>query len=581
LALSFADTRIAYLTQFYSLDQIERYCAGSEERLEELYDDTQPIEVDIETLGEVNFGTEYLCDSPDGWVSIEQWRNKGTKKTFEVRLANGTFIVASHDHLFQKPSGEWVYTRDLRKGDMLLVRDGASAIVCVHDTGDQVVYDLAIGHENHRYYTNDISSHNSGKSLFLQNLALNWVFMGLNVAYITLELSEELTALRLDAMVTGKGTSDVFRKMDETALVVARKGRSAGSLAVKKLPEAGTTANDVRAYLKEYEIKTGKRFDAFLIDYLDLMHPSNRRIDPSDMFVKDKYSSEEMRSLAHETNCLCVTASQLNRCVSLDTVVDEENRGAVRIDTLAVGDRIRGPDGYVSVKEVFPVHKQKAYRVKTKSGKVIVCSANHRFPTERGLLSIDTGLNVGSGINTCEVVEFDDEIVSIEEIDEMQMLIDIEVDSEDHLFYANGLLTHNSSVEAQEFDHSHIAGGISKINTADNVFGIFTSTPMRERGIYQIQFLKTRSSSAVGQKIELAYDPVSMRISDPDVASEVIRPASTGDLRGVVKKSPSADGPAPKASAPAPTMPSSMPDNMRKRLMDLTNKVRTSTGPDV
>ena len=37
----------------------------------------------------------------------------------------------------------------------------------------------------------------SGKSLFMQNLAVNWILAGLNVLYFTLELSEELTAMRL------------------------------------------------------------------------------------------------------------------------------------------------------------------------------------------------------------------------------------------------------------------------------------------------------------------------------------------------------------------------------------------------
>ena len=54
-----------------------------------------------------------------------------------------------------------------------------------------------------------------------------------------------------------------------------------------------------------------------------------------------------------------------------------------------------------------------------------------------------------------------------------------------------------SSVEEIEFDHSHISGGLSKIQTADNVIGIFTSRAMRERGRYQIQLMKTRSSSGV------------------------------------------------------------------------------------
>ena len=56
--------------------------------------------------------------------------------------------------------------------------------------------------------------------------------------------------------------------------------------------------------------------------------------------------------------------------------------------------------------------------------------------------------------------------------------------------------------------------GISKINTADNVIGIFTSRAMRERGRYQIQFMKTRSSSGVGQKVDLEFDVNSLRIRD-------------------------------------------------------------------
>jgi hypothetical protein len=73
-----------------------------------------------------------------------------------------------------------------------------------------------------------------------------------------------------------------------------------------------------------------------------------------------------------------------------------------------------------------------------------------------------------------------------------------------------------SAVEEIEFDHSHISGGISKINTADNVFGIFTSRSMRERGQYQLQLMKTRSSSGVGQKIDLEFNVETLRITDSD-----------------------------------------------------------------
>jgi hypothetical protein len=115
----------------------------------------------------------------------------------------------------------------------------------------------------------------------------------------------------------------------------------------------------------------------------------------------------------------------------------------------------------------------------------------------------------------CEIFNhvdlLEDEIVEIVELD-YEDTIDIETDG-NHLFFANGILTHNSAVEEIEFDHSHISGGLSKIQTADNVIGIFTSRAMRERGRYQIQLMKTRSSSGVGSKIDLEFNVDTLRIS--------------------------------------------------------------------
>jgi hypothetical protein len=84
------------------------------------------------------------------------------------------------------------------------------------------------------------------------------------------------------------------------------------------------------------------------------------------------------------------------------------------------------------------------------------------------------------------------------------------------------------AVEEIEFDHSHISGGLSKIQTADNVFGIFTSRAMRERGRYQLQLMKTRNSSGVGQKIDLGFDVDTLRIIDCDEDEDDNYNSSTG-----------------------------------------------------
>ena len=225
----------------------------------------------------------------------------------------------------------------------------------------------------------------SGKSLFLANMGVNWCLQGLNVMYLTFELSEALVSMRVDSMTTDIPSRDIFKSIDDVQLKVKMIGKKAGAFQVKYMP-TGKNANDIRAYLKEYEIKTSKKVDVLLIDYLDLMHPIGTKISAENLFVKDKYVSEELRNLAMELKCIFVTASQLNR----------------------------------------------------------------------------------------------------------------------------------ASVEEIEFDHSHISGGISKINTADNLIGIFTSRAMRERGRYQIQLMKTRSSSGVNSKIDLEFDIDSLRIRDLD-----------------------------------------------------------------
>jgi replicative DNA helicase len=238
----------------------------------------------------------------------------------------------------------------------------------------------------------------AGKSLFLANLGVNWALQGLNVIYLTLELSEPLVSMRVDAMVTGMATRDIFKNIDDVEMKVKMIGKKSGAMQVKYMP-SGKTTNDIRAYIKEYEIKMGRKVDVLLVDYLDLLMPISRRIAPSDLFIKDKYVSEELRNLAMELQTVFVTASQLNR----------------------------------------------------------------------------------------------------------------------------------GAVEEVEFDHSHISGGLSKIQTADNVFGIFTSRAMRERGRYQIQLMKTRSSSGVGQKVDLEFNIDTLRITDlPEDEQE----STSGNNRG-------------------------------------------------
>jgi hypothetical protein len=61
------------------------------------------------------------------------------------------------------------------------------------------------------------------------------------------------------------------------------------------------------------------------------------------------------------------------------------------------------------------------------------------------------------------------------------------------------------------------------------VFGIFTSRAMREHGRYQLQLMKTRSSSGVGQKLDLEFNIETLRITDlPEDEQESTNGANRG-----------------------------------------------------
>lgn len=148
------------------------------------------------------------------------------------------------------------------------------------------------------------------------------------------------------------------------------------------------------------------------------------------------------------------------------------------------------------------------------------------------------------------IFEINDEIVEIEYLGE-QDTIDINV-SGNRLFYANGILTHNSAQEEVEFNHAHISGGISKVNTSDNFIGIYTSRAMRERGKYQLQLLKTRNSNGVGQKIDLEFNVDTLRVTDSGQSSDTTVSDSARQILDKIKNTnAAAPGLDTRSTAPA------------------------------
>ena len=94
----------------------------------------------------------------------------------------------------------------------------------------------------------------AGKSLFLTNLGCNWTLAGLNILYVSFELSEELISMRIDSMLTDIPTKKIFKELDGVEMKVRILGKKSGKFQIKYMP-SGKNANDLRSFIKEYEIK--------------------------------------------------------------------------------------------------------------------------------------------------------------------------------------------------------------------------------------------------------------------------------------------------------------------------------------
>lgn len=222
-----------------------------------------------------------------------------------------------------------------------------------------------------------------GKSVALANIALNFAAQGLNVLYISLELSEKMIAQRFDMMLTGIPTVIWRENYKEIASSLNQVAPHMGKLVIKRM-ETGTSANKIRGYLKEFELKTGYVPDLLVVDYLDIMG-ANEHVSADNVFEKDKRAAEQLRDILFDYNMFGATASQQNR----------------------------------------------------------------------------------------------------------------------------------SAVDAAELNHSHIAGGLSKVNTVDIYCSIILTPTMKASGEIGFTFLKTRSSDGVGKTMFLTWDNNSLRILNP------------------------------------------------------------------
>jgi len=155
-----------------------------------------------------------------------------------------------------------------------------------------------------------------GKSLFMCHMASANLMMNKNVLYITLEMSEERIAERIDSNTLNIPMKDLpdLSKNQFDKKIDKIKEKTKGKLIVKEYPTASAHVGHFRHLLQELNIKKDFKPDMIYIDYLNIC--SSARVKPgsgANSYTLVKSIAEELRGLAVEFDVPIMSATQTTR----------------------------------------------------------------------------------------------------------------------------------------------------------------------------------------------------------------------------------------------------------------------------
>ncbi len=270
--------------------------------------------------------TGVLLDSPDDVGEVEDFICDEVEKHCQKRAAIDFAIKISdmtepgkrqEDLVAQIIDGaRRVEQTTIHKDLGYEIHDNMKSELAVAETHDNIstgfrFIDRAFGGGITRPSFNLVSAASGdGKSVFLQNLAINYVEMGFNVVFHSLELIRPLIMKRFAAMLTNTSIDEVYRNIEEIDQRSRHLGKTQGMLWLNKASMSGTTPLDIGAHYHNLCRETDTKWDVVIVDYLDIMYPDMKDIKLDNIHLKDKYVSEGLNTFFHDNDLIGWSASQ-------------------------------------------------------------------------------------------------------------------------------------------------------------------------------------------------------------------------------------------------------------------------------
>lgn len=164
----------------------------------------------------------------------------------------------------------------------------------------------------------------AGKSVWMQNFAVNAVNAGYNVAYITLELSDKKCLKRIGSMRLNIPISEYTELAKDKEYIKQRIKEinqlnsdgvfesKPGKLFIKEYPSGSATLSDFEKYLKQVKEEAGLDIDLLVIDYIQIMG-TEKGVDRNMLYLKGEHLAVGLRAIGQRWNLAVLTATQISK----------------------------------------------------------------------------------------------------------------------------------------------------------------------------------------------------------------------------------------------------------------------------
>ena len=269
---------------------------------------------------------DWQVETDNGWSDIEAIGKTIEYDEWILKTKNGLELICADTHIVFNEFGDEVFVKDLQQGDIIITKKGLDQILSITKSDKKSnMFDLQLADENHRFYTNDILSHNS---MWLNNIAVNAANAGINVLFITLEMGWRKVMKRIGSMRLKINVDEYDEKSKDAIFMKQRLNNlksqfnvgnlfdsQPGKIFVKKYNTSDCTVTDIDNYIKKFEEIKRLKVGMVIVDYINIMSIEKGFDITNMLYLKGKHLAEGLRRIADKYECAVVTATQTDKAV--------------------------------------------------------------------------------------------------------------------------------------------------------------------------------------------------------------------------------------------------------------------------